>query len=330
MIERLFEIVDRFSDARIAVVGDMVADVYIYGEPVRLSREAPVLVVRYEDEKLVPGSAANVANNLVTLGATVFPIGVVGDDEPGNGLCELLAKKGVDTSGLVIDGSTSTITKTRIVAGDRNTSKQQMLCIYREPPEDNVPPEALILEKIDAVTGTVDALIASDYGYKVLSAEVIKRLRESFSSVPVLADSRFGLGKFGRFTIVKPNEAEAEALTGIECGIDDVNLPYIGKRLLDMLEPEMALVTLGNRGMAMFEPGKEVREIPVAGTTVGTDVSGAGDTVTTVLALARVSGASYYEAAVLANYAAGVVVMKRGTAALTLMELKEMIGRENG
>jgi rfaE bifunctional protein kinase chain/domain len=322
-------LIERFRGLRIAVVGDMVADEYVFTEPLRLSREAPVLVVRHQATRIIPGGAANALNNLHALGARAVPVGIVGDDAPGAALLEDFKGRGIATDGIVRSGA-RTITKTRVLAGDPNRSKQQLLRIDREP--DRAPgPESIatLRERIRKLVPGMDAVLFSDYGYDVVTAEVVDETKAAFRGRVVSADSRYRILDFRGVTVATPNESEAEAAAGIRIR-DAATLEAAGRGLLEALRSSALLVTRGNRGMALFEPGKPRVDIAAAGTEEVTDVSGAGDTVIAVMTLALAAGASVEVAARLSNAAAGVVVMKVGAATCSPAELSDAVSGRPG
>lgn len=327
-LERFRKIIAGFSRARIAVVGDLTVDVYVYGQPYRLSREAPVVILRYEGEDLVPGSGANVVNNLWKLGAKVYPVGTVGDDEPGRKLREYFRDGSVAVEGIVVERGTFTTTKTRVLAGDHNTSKQQMVRIDREPREIvSEESERMLLERLEAVLPEVDGVVVSDYGERVVTRAIIERICAAAREKLVVVDSRHRIEQFHGVAVVTPNELEAEQSAGATIE-DDESLLHVGRRLLARVGSQAVLITRGNKGMSLFERDGIVSHIPIAGSKEVTDVTGAGDTVAATMALGLVSGAAMHEAARLANYAAGVVVMKRGAATLTVEELHAIIERD--
>jgi rfaE bifunctional protein kinase chain/domain len=326
------KLVGGFDKARIAVVGDIVADIYIFGKPHRLSREAPVIVVRHEGEKLVPGSAANTAHNLMALGATVYPVGVVGDDPAGHAVVDFFDVSLAKSDGIIIDKDRFTTTKTRIMAGDLHTTKQQVIRIDKEPDGRPSPKtEKLICEKLEAILPDVDGVIVSDYGYDVIGPDVIRLVRQAAGEKIVVVDSRSRLKEIKGAALATPNESEAEAATGIEITSHpgDANnmeaLAEVGRRLLDMTGDDAVLMTRGNRGMTLFEKGAQPKHIPICGGEEIVDVSGAGDTVAATAALGLVGGGTFLQAANLANFAAGLVVMKSGTATTTREEILDLI-----
>ena len=322
---RLKEIIGHFKDLKIAVLGDIVADIYIYGKPFKLSREAPVLVVRHDGQQILPGGAGNTIHNLCRLGARVFPIGVLGDDEAGRSLYEQFSTMNLEMAGLISLKERSTITKTRIMAGDDHTSKQQVIRIDREVKEPlPVATEARIAAYLDAISDQVNALVVSDYGYDLLTPGLLDRLKTLATRRTVVVDSRYRLHMFSGVTAITPNESEAETAsqTTITNSKDAVD---VGRRLRDELNLGAVLITRGNRGMVLVEDSGNASDIPICGSDEITDVTGAGDTVAAVFTASLAAGASFYEAARLSNYAGAVVVMKRGSAAASPEELTRLI-----
>lgn len=319
--ERYREIVERFEGIPVAVVGDWVADIYIYGKPSKLSREAPVMIVEFEEESVIPGSAGNTVRNLAVLGAKVHAVGAIGNDEMGGRLREKMEDLRVDTSGLLVDPALRTVTKTRILAGDLHTSKQQVIRIDREPDRPASPEtEQAVLSHLRSVRDSVKALLVSDYGYNLVSPGSISGILEEYSDRVTVADSRSQIGRFKGAWLVKPNEAEAIEATGVAIETED-DARKVGAALLEMTGARAALLTRGNQGMILFEAGKDPEPIPIAGVQDIVDVTGAGDTVASVAMLSLAAGGSFSEAARLANYAASVVVMKRGAGTVTKEEL---------
>jgi rfaE bifunctional protein kinase chain/domain len=327
-VERLQEIVGRFKDRRIAVLGDIVADMYIYGKPYRLSREAPVLVVRHDGERILPGSAGNTIHNLSSLGIRVFPLGVLGDDEPGRSLVSQFSRMNVEMDGLMVVANRSTTTKTRIMAGDDHTSKQQVIRIDREAKEPL--PEAVeerMAAYLDQVAHRVDAFIVSDYGYDFVNPALLEKLKAIAVHKPVVVDSRYRLHLFSGVTAITPNESEAEAVSQerITSGQDAIR---VGARLVRELDLRAVLITRGNKGMVLVERSGQAADIAICGSDEITDVTGAGDTVAAVVTASLAAGASFYEAARLSNYAGAVVVMKRGTSTASPEELIQVMTQD--
>ena len=320
--ERLLDLVRRFAGQRVLMLADMVADRFITGTPKRISREAPVLILRHESEVLTPGGGANAVANVAALGGIPLPIGIVGDDASGHALVDALAERGARTEGILFRGGFRTPTKTRILGGGRHAIKQQ---IVRYDIEDHLEitteEHRLIASLLDSWKGLTRTAVLSDYGYGTVEPSLLANVRECVGpSGVVLCDSRYRLAAFRGLDGATPNEEEAETLAGHALGDARDALARSGAELRAKLGGSFLLVTRGSRGMALFD-GSGLAEIPVHGTDQVADVTGAGDTVIGTFALALAAGASPLEAALLANYAGGVVVMKMGTATLTSSEL---------
>jgi rfaE bifunctional protein kinase chain/domain len=316
-------LIERFRDKRICVVGDVIADIYIYGKPHKLSREAPVVVIKYERERMCPGSAGNTINNLLALGAHVFPVACVGRDEAGKRLMEYFADhERINLEGFVRhDGRT--VTKTRILAGDTHTAKQQVIRIDREF-EGPIPGavRAEVKRRLMEVAPRVDAIVLSDYEYGLIDKEIIDFAASMAKEKIVVGDSRYNLKHFKGLTMITPNESEAYALSGLD---GDRDVEEVGARIMACLDVRALLITRGNRGMSLFLRDGGPYHIPISGSDEIADVTGAGDTVAAAVTLALASGADFYTASRIANCAAGIVVMKRGTAVVTVDELKKAI-----
>ncbi|HSW43991.1 MAG TPA: PfkB family carbohydrate kinase [Phycisphaerae bacterium] len=327
------EAIDRLAGARVGVVGDLVADLYVSGLSDRVSREAPVLIVRYEKQWLHPGGAANVAANLAALGATAHIVGLLGDDPPGRELVQAL--QGIDAPGrvlcehAVVTSGRETITKTRFLAGAKLTSRQQIMRLDRQPAS---PPGAKLLgelrDRIRRVDREVNAWIASDYGYGGFDDAIRDLLREIAGRKCVMADSRWELHRFAGMTLVKPNEEEAEALAR-RLGFESPDLGTLAMTLAERLRAGSVLITLGNEGMVLAADGRVVR-IPASGGDEIVDLTGAGDSVAATLAAGLAGGADIETAARLANAAGGIVVMKEGAATTSPAELHEAVDRAEG
>ncbi|OPY75571.1 MAG: Bifunctional protein HldE [Syntrophorhabdus sp. PtaU1.Bin058] len=318
------EVIERFEGKKICVIGDIIADVYIFGKPYRLSREAPVVVVKFEESRVYPGSAGNTISNLLALGAYVYPLGFIGSDNAGTKLMQFFSQhKNIDIDGLIRhDGET--VTKTRILAGDTHTSKQQVIRIDKDSNRPVSPPEkAAIMKRLKAIAPLVDAFIVSDYGHGTIDKELADFMRGMAKKKVVVGDSRYGLEGFKGFTIITPNESEAYHLSGLS---EDHDINAVGKKIMGRMRLKALLITRGNKGMRLFAPGGKVYDIPISGKDDVADVTGAGDTVCAAMALSLAGGADFYTASRIANYAAGVVVMKRGTATVTVEELQKAIG----
>jgi rfaE bifunctional protein kinase chain/domain len=326
----LLEIIDRFPRVRVAVFGDLIVDEFIYGEIARVSREAPVLILNYDSTELVPGGAGNAANNVAALGGRVSIVGVVGRDETGRRLLASMRGR-ADTGGVMRPAGFRTPTKTRILAGGIHSAKQQVVRIDRAPAGTLSDADRRTLAaRLTAAARRSDALLVSDYGSGLVTPALVeearRRLRAPGRGRPtVLVDSRYNLLKFRGMTACTPNEPEVEQIFGIRIGDDARALERAGRQLLGRTRAEAVLVTRGSRGMALFEPGTRTTHIPIHGSDQIADVTGAGDTVIATLALARAAGATFEQAARLANYAGGIVVMKRGTATVTADELRDAV-----
>lgn len=322
--DALLQIINRFSKARILVLADFVADEFVDGEISRVSREAPVLILKHQNTTVVPGGGANAANNLAELGARVFPFSVVGRDFSGKRLVEIFRQKRVPTKGILEDARYTTTTKTRILAGSAHTMHQQVVRIDREAPVPPSPPViSQLFRKAIKQAEQVDAVLVSDYGSRVITPERVRKLWLAAGSrrIPVSIDSRYDLTGFKGFTAATPNEPEVEAALGVRIGNNLKALESAGRRLLRRLQVQVLLMTRGKEGMALFEPGKKTEHLSIFGADQIADVTGAGDTVIAVFTLALACGAGFLEAARLSNYAGGIVVMKHGTATLRREEL---------
>lgn len=324
--ERLISVIKRFAGLRVVVVGDAIADQFVYGAISRVSREAPVLILRHEQTQTVPGGAANCAVNLASLGASVSLIGVAGTDTAGRALLEKLKQAGVDCRGVVIGDEIQTTTKVRILAGQLHSTRQQVIRIdYEGTPLTSEKIQSQLREHAREAAQTADVIVISDYNYGVANAEMTEVLRTIALSrkCPALVDSRFELSRFRGFTSATPNETEVEQLLGDNGG--PVDLEAAGERLRDDLEYRALLITRGGQGMVLLETGVEPLHIKAVGSSEPVDGTGAGDTVMATYSLALAAGASFPDAAHLANHAGGIVVMKRGTAAITAAELEHSI-----
>jgi rfaE bifunctional protein kinase chain/domain len=325
---RLTALLDRFDGLRIAVVGDYVLDRFVFGHPKRVSREAPVLILRFWKEESLPGGAGNTAANVRALGGIPLPVGAVGDDEEGRSFRRILEERGIDAKSIVSVPGYATPTKTRILGGAPHAIKQQ---IVRYDREDTLSPDA-----VEAVFGGIatagrdaDGAILSDYGYGAVSPAAVAPLRSALrSGAPILVDSRHALLLYRGVDAVTPNEEEVEECVGFPLGDSAEALERAGAVLRDRIACPNVLVTRGSRGMALFPPSGPPEVIPVHGTDQVADVTGAGDTVLATFALALAAGATPLESALLANFAGGVVVMKMGTATVTRDEIARAIASD--
>ena len=327
---RLLALVDNFADTPVAVFGDLIVDEFIYGQISRVSREAPVLILEYDSTEIVPGGAGNAANNVAALGGRPIAIGLIGEDEPGSRLLEAFGGK-VDVSGVRRSARVRTPTKTRILAGGVHSAKQQVVRIDRaaRTPVAETDRQPLSV-RLNAAMAKCDALLVSDYGSGLVTPATVAAARRLLRGPgrrqsPLLVDSRYSLLKFRGMTACTPNESEVEHLLGIKIGEDTAVLEKAGRDLLARTDAQAILITRGSRGMALFQQRTPTVHIPIFGSDQIADVTGAGDTVIATMTLALASGGTFEEAARLANYAGGLVVMKRGTAVVTARELKAAI-----
>jgi len=329
--ERLLALVDGFASRRVLVVGDLIADEFIYGEVARVSREAPVLILKYDATEMVAGGAGNAANNVAALGCRAILAGLAGSDPEGRRLLGSFAA-GVDRRGVVRAHTYRTPVKTRILAGGVHSAKQQVVRIDREPgwPLDDAVSRAFA-KKAAAAAADCDAVILSDYGSGLVTPSLAAAVRLAAAKrtrrrpVPVLIDSRYRLLDYRGLTTCTPNEAEVEQVLGIRVNDDPEALERAGRLLLRRTAMQAVLITRGSRGMALFQPKQATVHVPIFGSDEVADVTGAGDTVIAAFGLALAAGASFYEAARLANYAGGLVVMKRGTATVSARELGDAV-----
>jgi len=320
--------IEKFASRAIVVIGDLITDEYLFGKPVRISREAPVLILSFSEREVLLGGSANAANNVHALGARVLPIGVIGCDAAGEELMALFRVAGISTDGIVTENGRTTPVKTRIMAGGYQATRQQVVRLDREPAGEPQPvTEDALLARLTALTSRVDAIVISDYGYGTVTPRIfdeVKAIARRTGAV-VSVDSRYQLPRFTGVTAATPNEAELEQLTGVVVD-DERAVEKAGRQLLERLDARIVLVTRGSRGMALFERDGASSFIPIHGTDEIADVTGAGDTVISTFSLVLASGGTPLEAASLANVAGGVVVMKRGTATVSPAELRQALG----
>ncbi len=329
--ERLRDTIAAFAGRRILVLADLVADEFLYGSVQRVSREAPVLILEYDRTDVRLGGGGNAVHNIHTLGGTPVPAGAVGRDDHGRRLRALLRERRISARAVVVDPGYVTPVKTRVLAGGTHAAKQQMVRIDKTTrlPEAS-PARKAALAAVRGWRGPLHGVLVSDYGFGLLTPELVEaaialaRRRR----VPVTVDSRHALLSFRGMTAVTPNEPEVEAALGVTIGHDRRRLEAAGRALLRRLRVPAVLITRGSDGMALFEPGQPTAHIPIHGTDQVADVTGAGDTVIATFTLALAAGASALEASLLANYAGGIVVMKRGTATVTAGELARALATD--
>lgn len=331
---RFLSLIDGFSSRRVLVIGDLIADEFIYGEVSRVSREAPVLILKYDATQTVPGGAGNAANNVASLGGHVTLAGLVGTDPEGRRLLASFPRR-VDRAGIVRSPAYRTPVKTRILAGGVHSAKQQVVRIDREPGWPLLPKVGnAFMRSLRPLLADCDAVLLSDYGSGLISPDLAAFVcaavgRRAGPPVPVLVDSRYRLLDFRGLTACTPNQAEVEQVTGAAIRDDDAEgLERAGRQVLRRTGMEAVLMTRGSRGMALFQRGQTTVHVPIFGSDEVADVTGAGDTVLAAFGLALAAGASFEDAARLANYAGGLVVMKRGTATVSGDELRSAVTAE--
>lgn len=315
-------IISDFTKAKVLVIGDLILDQFIWGDVSRISPEAPVPVVWVKRDSFMPGGASNVANNLRSLGATVHVIGVIGDDEHGAILKGELEQKGIITRGIFVDESRPTILKTRVVA-----QHQQVVRIDREKIDHlNEDIVSRMTSYIENVLDDMDAVIIEDYGKGVITSKLLSRIvpiAKRKNKILSVDPKEEHFNYYKGATVITPNNHEASRAVGFEIK-DDLTLKQAGQKLLVKLGCKIALITLGENGMAVFQRGKPMKHIPTVAQEVF-DVSGAGDTVIATYTLSLAAGADPVQAAFISNYAAGIVVGKIGIAVVTSAELLNRI-----
>ncbi len=324
----LQKVVLGFRRQTILAVADLVADEFVFGEIARVSREAPVLILKRRESRYVPGGGANAIYNLRALGANVLPVGIVGDDAAGRALIAAFEAAGISTEGILTDAQFSTTTKTRILAGTIHGSRQQVLRIDSEPQHSpSVESRRWIEKTAERLAKQASGVLVSDYGYGAATPALASRLRSRAKGAPVTVDSRYDIARYRGLSAATPNEAEVEAVFSKRIGTNLATLERCGRALLRRMKLQALLVTRGRDGMALFEPGAATRHIPIHGGSENTDVTGAGDTVIAAFTLSLAAGADFSSAARLANYAGGIVVMKPGTATASSDELLDAMSQ---
>jgi D-glycero-beta-D-manno-heptose-7-phosphate kinase len=327
---RLLQLTEAMKGKLVVVYGDIVADHFIYGTPKRISREAPVLILRQYREDVLLGGGGNAINNILSLGGLPVPVSVVGRDTHGDQLVAKMTEQGIDCSGVLRLDRYRTPTKVRILGGFPHASRQQ---IVRYDVEDRLAISDQESQRFATLLrdqmSICHAGLISDYGYGVVTPLLAANLTAFATRKPVTLDSRYNLLRYPDVSAATPNEEEAAAAAGISLFDSDDRIREAAEALQQSLDCEAILITRGSRGMALFERnGKTPIFIPVYGTDQVADVTGAGDTVIATFTLALAAGASYAEAAKLANYAGGIVVMKMGTATASNEELRHAIERD--
>ena len=326
---RLLDLIAAARGKRVVVLGDLIADEFVSGRIARVSREAPVLILEYDSTEILPGGAGNAAANVAALGGIASLVALAGRDDAGRRVLAACPAR-VDTRSIVRPAGYHTPVKTRILAGGVHSAKQQVVRIDRRTREPIAEPwRAAWLRAAARALKRADAVLVSDYGSGLLSPALVTTLVAPLLTgrrrVPVLVDSRYDLLAFRGLTACTPNESEVEQALGVTIGDQPRALERAGRAILARTKMAAVLVTRGSRGMALFEPGAPTLHIPIYGSDEIADVTGAGDTVMATLTLALAAGASLPEAARLANYAGGLVVMKRGTATVSARELARAV-----
>ncbi len=318
----LVSYIPKFKNARIMVIGDLMVDEYIWGNVSRISPEAPVPVVSVTSESLRLGGAGNVVNNIHSLGGKVCVGGVVGRDPMGGKVLHDLLMLGVETKGVIVDPKKVTTVKTRIIAQHQQVVRYDREVVGPMPSENIDQILAVLKERL----GELDAVLVSDYGKGVVCEELVERTRSLvLGAGKILAvDPKVkNVPFFREVTVITPNHYEAAEAAGRWIQNED-DLMAVGEILLKRLQAKAVLITRGEKGMSLFQANGEVTHIPTVAKDVF-DVTGAGDTVISVLTLALAAGAAAPEAAVLSNYAAGIVVGEVGTVTLKSGDLEDAV-----
>lgn len=330
--KNLIEIINRFPEKKIAVWGDYILDEYLYGYTRRISREAPVLILSYKNSKFSLGGAGNSLLNLKALEAEPIPVGILGTNQNAKQTLQLIKSCGISSKYLIKESLYKTPSKTRILAGEESTRKQQILRIDKESKVPNTQKiKKLLLKALKDLANQACPVLISDYNYYNVKKDIYDEMLPFFKNnqIPVTLDSRSRVLDFKNTTVSTPNENEAKQALGIDI-YDDIHSPVdTGKELLDKTGSDSILLTRGSKGMILFSKNKKPYNINIYGTDEIVDVTGAGDTVISAFTLAISVGAEPWEAAEIANYAAGIVVMKKGTATVSIKELKEAILSKN-
>lgn len=305
-----------FSGKRIAIIGDLVADQFLGGTISRVSREAPVFILRHDETVTLPGAAANAAANVASLGGSPITIGVVGSDENGSKLIESMAAAGVNCGSVLTDPAATTTTKVRVLAGQHYAARQQVIRIdYEGGPDFGDETRKILAANLASVAASLDAIIVSDYGYGAVFDEIYAEAKAIAErrSIPIVVDSRYRLSSFIGATAATPNREEVENIVGKDFSDSDCSA------LRERLGCKALLVTNGNKGMSLYAP--DAVHIDAVGSPEPVDVTGAGDTVIAAFALGLASGMAFADAATVANHAGGIVVMKKRTATVSTDEL---------
>lgn len=317
--DRLFHLLERFTFAQVLVIGDLTLDEFLTGQVERISREAPVLILRHETTRQVPGGGANAVYNFAQLGAKVLAVGLLGKDDQGKALRGLLSDAGINTDGVFLDPNRPTVTKTRISGHSRQSVTQQIVRVDRK--SDDLPDkdlQLLLTKYIKEQINSVNAVVCSDYGDGTLTESVISA---ALSAPRTIVDAQKHLERYRGAMLFTPNLPEAELAVGYAI-TDEVTLSQAGSDLLALTQAQHILITRGEQGMSLFDRDGGEQHIPAFNRTEVFDVTGAGDTVAAALTLGLTAGASAWEAAVLGNLAASIVVRQFGTTTTTPAEMR--------
>ena len=322
---RLLLLLDKFQGIEVLVIGDLTLDEFLTGEVERISREAPVLILRHEHTKQIPGGGANAVYNLAKLGAKVKVSGLVGADVQGEALCTIFEQAGIDTGGIIAKSDRPTVTKTRISGHARQSVTQQIVRLDRKSDElPDIETQLQLADYIQQNLNSGQAVVCSDYGDGVFTPPVIKA---ALAHPRVIVDTQKDLARYRGATLFTPNLPEAELAVGYDIK-NSQSLQQAGKDLLNLTQAQQMLITRGDEGMTFFDKiNKDIQSqtIPAFNRTDVFDVTGAGDTVVAALTLSLCAGASFWEAAVLGNLAASIVVRHFGTATTSITEMKEAL-----
>jgi rfaE bifunctional protein kinase chain/domain len=324
-MEKYLNLLNKFKDKKILVLGDFILDEYVYGETERISREAPVLILKYNDSVYMAGGGANPVMNLRDLGAIPIPVSVCGLDTHSKIMLNLLKSKKINLDTIIRDKNYHIPVKTRIMAGSVHTVKQQVVRIDRTGCKKlSNDSENTIINNIKELIKKTDCILVSDYGGPLLTDKIISFISNyAKAGYKVVVDSRYALKKFKYITTGTPNETEAGPIVDIE-SYEEKDVENTIKKLTKLIKAKGMVITRGSKGMMIYE-NKKIIKIPAFGTDEIVDVSGAGDTVASIISLALACGASLKDAAYLANIGGGLVVMKRGVATVTTDELKKAL-----
>jgi rfaE bifunctional protein kinase chain/domain len=324
--KRLDELRKSFDGKRIAVIGDMMLDGYFWGDVKRISPEAPVPVLEVEEEFFRFGGAANVALNIQTLGGIPVPIGVIGYDSYGTIFSSLLKEKNIENDGIIIDDERPTTTKTRVIA-----NSQHVVRIDKESKTYiNVKIEKKITSYLESIINKFDGIILQDYNKGILTPSLISKIISigKNKNVLITVDPKFdNFFEYKNVTVFKPNRKETELVLGMRIKTDN-DISSAGKELLQKLNSDYVLLTLGEGGIAVFKKGDKERRMSTKARKVA-DVSGAGDTVISTLTIGLAAGADIYEASFLANYAAGIVCGEVGIVPIEKAKLFETVLKDS-